>query len=280
MSTDSIKNWLNHCEIEEIKPWLYDFKNENLVKGIQNSNPILRIFEWYINYDEKYQEGEIENTELAKAIYCNLWNIDREIIFSARPFVDIDVMNSFWTIYQRAIKIDKNQDLYKWKNKKINEETFQYLINNYDEYLEINNNFEKYSSLTHTIGNFTLEPRGFNMGRQNSDYWDLGMILLQSFFNCLDGEDNWQNFVEKYFLQPYVNNSKEYAVTEFWNRKNNYVNPLNSKDVKSFISKANWCIEERGKLMIKKLCEDNNLTHYKFYDLYLKDLKVKFSDDR
>lgn len=280
MNTVLIENWLNYCETEKIEPWRYDFKTENLVKGVQNPNPILRIFEWYINYDEKYQEGEIENTELAKEIYCNLWNIDEKIIFLDRPFVDIDVMNSFWTIYQRAIKIDKNQDFYKWKNKKINEETFQFLMNNYDKYSEINKNFEEYSSLTHTIGNFILEPRGFNMGRQNSDYWDLGMILLQSFFNCLDGEDNWKNFVEKYFLQPYVNNSQEYVVTEFWDRKNNYVNPLNNQDVKSFIAKANWCIEERGKLMIKKLCEDSNLTHYKFYDLHLKNLKVKFSDDQ
>ena len=266
MNTVLIENWLNYCETEKIEPWRYDFKTENLVKGVQNPNPILRIFEWYINYDEKYQEGEIENTELAKEIYCNLWNIDEKIIFLDRPFVDIDVMNSFWTIYQRAIKI--------------NEETFQFLMNNYDKYSEINKNFEEYSSLTHTIGNFILEPRGFNMGRQNSDYWDLGMILLQSFFNCLDGEDNWKNFVEKYFLQPYVNNSQEYVVTEFWDRKNNYVNPLNNQDVKSFIAKANWCIEERGKLMIKKLCEDSNLTHYKFYDLHLKNLKVKFSDDQ
>lgn len=117
------------------------------------------------------------------------------------------------------------------------------------------------------------------MGRQNADYWDFGMLLFHSFFNCLDGESNWEKFVEKFFLQSYINNSNEYVVTEFWNR-NNYVNPRNNEDIESFILKVNWCIEERGKLMIKKICEDNNLIHYKFYDSHLKILEVKFSEDQ
>ncbi|MGX9292905.1 hypothetical protein ACSLGF_17250 [Bacillus sp. A015] len=89
---------------------------------------------------------------------------------------------------------------------------------NFRDFELVKNNisaFEKFAALSHSIGNFTVIPHWMNIGRYNfsQDYWD---VTLQSFFYLFKSMGCWKNFIETYFLQPYVNNDEEWTVSEFW----------------------------------------------------------------
>ena len=55
----------------------------------------------------------------------------------------------------------------------------------FNHYENINNHPDvmRFATVTHTIGNMTLLPKGFNVGRAiaTRDYWDLTLMSLQSF---------------------------------------------------------------------------------------------------
>ncbi|MCW4682261.1 hypothetical protein ON127_13025 [Bacillus pumilus] len=143
--------------------------------------------------------------------------------------------------------------------------------------------FEKFATATHCIGNFTVLPHWMNSGRYlfSQDYWDVTMYSLFEFFQPLGC---WKQFVERYFLQPYVNNDEEWTVSEFWKGhfdsigNYNHLKPQNEQELSEYLHKVNLRIEERGKWMIKKVCEELKLQHFTFYD-ELKDRQIRFSNE-
>ncbi|MGX7031148.1 hypothetical protein [Vagococcus zengguangii] len=275
---DIVVEWLEYCDLNGIKPWEYDFKNEVLIEGNSlNQNPIVSIFEWYINKSNKFLVGvEIENTDLASEIYRLLWEINEDAMSKKRSSLDRDVMNSFWNIYKADIKLSYGLYLNKWSDNKINEKAIQFLIDNYPTYISTNNRIFLYSKYTHTIGNFIIETKGFNMGRKQNDYWDLALKLLYDFFKIMD-KDVWIKFIDTFMLHSFVNS--DYSLSYYWDRNNNDLGPNNEEEIVRFLRISTKSIEQRGKQMIKKICEDKNKIEYKFYKNYLVDLEVKYAED-
>lgn len=81
------------------------------------------------------------------------------------------------------------------------------------------------------------------------DYWDLTLKSLYDFLYPLDA---WNNFVEKYYLQPFLN--KDLKPVEFWdNHFNDSVNITDKNQVQQFLFRVNRSIAERGKFIKRKL---------------------------
>ncbi|MCI2169974.1 hypothetical protein [Schleiferilactobacillus perolens] len=293
-SAQLIKQWLDKCEREGILPWKWDFKLESVagnnknVLDIQNeSDPIQRIFMWYRL--PKKESPETEQTELAKAIYTVAFGVDRKqlgIGFS------MDVMNSFWTTYQWAILkrygISFVKSIEFGNEHDTSDPADHSLRNEYSDYSAVNDLFKPFAAAEHTIGNFVLVSRGFNNGRGNYDYWDLGMWLIKTFLDYVESSA-WEGYVDKLFLQPFVTDT--YEVAEFWEDhfdESESIKPDGGEDkqktsqlISQWLNHTYLSIEERGKFITKTLCETLGEKDYQFYKTHLETLSFtpKFANE-
>lgn len=79
-----------------------------------------------------------------------------------------DTMCSFWTTYKQALWLTTGRMFTRGSEMKLLEHFDDYTINR-------DANVQRFAMLTHTVGNFTLVPAGFNKARYQGtyDYWDL-----------------------------------------------------------------------------------------------------------
>lgn len=282
----AIENWFDKCEQNHLLPWEYDFKSEltDIDKLIDDEqDPIKRLLVCWQHEDSI--KSEVEKTELAISIYSVLWKFDT----SNPKRIDLDVMNSFWTSYKLALKLKYNNSPSKWieqgLGRRLNYETMEKLIQNYTKYSEVNDLFRNLAKYTHTIGNLIVETKGFNRGRANDDYWDLALLEVKAYFDLIN-TTIWKDYIDKMYLRPFVSNN--YEISELW--KDHFLKSMPVKPkpedcslrlINEFQSRACSSIEERGKFMIKSLCEKTGLTNYSFYETQLKDLypTPKFSNE-
>ena len=207
-----------------------------------------------------------------------------------------ETMNSFLTTFKCALALEQSSDcdtqsdklviksgkklpfsdLYD-KDKNIEEQpymAFDVVKSNQDA-------FRKFAKLTHTIGNFTVLPHWMNTGRSNlsQDYWDIFLLSLQEWLHLISPtSEAWINFIELYYLQPYVN--KDYQIEPLW-KNDSYTTPIlkEKEDFPIFLKSVNERIEERGKYMIKQICDRLNRTDFNFYK-EIRDMdKIRFSDE-
>ncbi|MEH7674702.1 MULTISPECIES: hypothetical protein [Bacillus] len=267
-----IIEWFQKCEGLEIKPWEWDFKQSYIKEPIPKDKSSIELILDYKS--RKLKEIGICNvTKKAgrKAdcdkepfyIYQLLWSTDYEpkpksqLSLDRHNLLRGETMNSFITTFNHSKKLTSDNHL--------------------------NHDFEKFATATHYIGNFTVLPHWMNSGRYlfSQDYWDVTMYSLFEFFQPLGC---WKQFVERYFLQPYVNNDEEWTVSEFWKGhfdsigNYNHLKPQNEQELSEYLHKVNLRIEERGKWIIKKVCEELELQHFTFYD-ELKDRQIRFSNE-
>ena len=274
MEDINVIDWLNYCDENNIKPWLWDFKNYSL-SPFQNDSITA-----FLKYKELPKNEGIDCDKAAFYLYNILgWQNTTEDIIRG------ETMNSFITTFNEAIK--DSSDYYTIANrlgKKPRDRHIPYsTLYQYQNYLKfdiIQNNlddFQKFATLTHTIGNFTVLPSWMNTGRYyfSRDYWDITLLSLQEWLNILS-PDAWTNFVETYYLQPYVNT--EYNVELFWEGHDKKILPK-KENYPVFLKKVNERIEERGKYIIKQICNKLNKTDFNFYtDLETMD-KIKYSNE-
>ena len=274
MDNTKVIEWLNYCDQNNIKPWLWDFKNYSL-SPFQNDSITA-----FLKYKELPKNEGIDCDKAAFYLYNILgWQNTTEDIIRG------ETMNSFITTFNEAIK--DSSDYYTIANrlgKKPRDRHIPYSTlyqnQNYLKFDIIQKNikeFELFAILTHTIGNFTVLPSWMNTGRYyfSRDYWDITLLSLQEWLNILS-PDAWTNFVETYYLQPYVNT--EYNVELFWEGHDKKILPK-KENYPVFLKKVNERIEERGKYMIKQICNKLNKTDFNFYtDLETMD-KIKYSNE-
>ena len=267
-------DWLNYCDANNIQHWLWDFKNYSL-SPFQNDSITA-----FLKYKELPKNEGIDCDKAAFYLYNILgWQNTTEDIIRG------ETMNSFITTFNEAIK--DSSDYYTIANRLGKEPRDRhipystlYQNQNYLMFDNIQNNlddFQKFATLTHTIGNFTVLPSWMNTGRYyfSRDYWDITLLSLQEWLNILS-PDAWTNFVETYYLQPYVNT--EYNVELFWEGHDKKILPK-KENYPVFLKKVNERIEERGKYMIKQICNKLNKTDFNFYtDLETMD-KIKYSNE-
>lgn len=193
-------NWLKKCdEPGNAIPWEYDFKQEVFIQKswspVFNENPVKRILEKDCGLYGT-PSCETEDSMLMQAIYHILWgSYSKNVIREEKGNCDADVMNSFWTIFKNFTS-SKFNDFFKdartiyprssFPNKGTfsnEDEKARNLLSDYEVYGAIsggswitlfidnyedvfeelnNDNLQKFAVFCHTLGNFTLTPKGFN----------------------------------------------------------------------------------------------------------------------
>ncbi|PKE15989.1 hypothetical protein [Macrococcoides caseolyticum] len=171
-----------------------------------------------------------------------------------------DTMNSFWNIYSRFMNIKYADDIEKKGElncRKSNWPTIAsipYILKNFSSFDEVHNNKEllNFANNVYTIGNFIVWPHIINSGRSLStnDYFDLTLHMMYEFLEPIDA---WDNFIEKYFLEDYID--KNNIPIYFWKGHNNNIKPLEEKDIIRFLKRVNLRICRRGILIVKNLRE-------------------------
>ncbi|MEW4104637.1 hypothetical protein Q0N76_18105 [Bacillus altitudinis] len=267
-----IEGWFQKCEELEIKPWEWDFKQSYIKEPIPKDKSSIELI---LDYKSR---------KLTEIGICNVTKRrGRDADCDKEPFYIYQLLWS--TDYKPEPKSQLNLDRYNL----IRGETMNSFITTFNHsktltYVShIKHKFEKFATATHCIGNFIVLPHWMNTGRYkfSQDYWDVTMYLLFEFFQPLGC---WKQFVERYFLQPYVNDDEEWTVSEFWEGhfagigNYNQLKPQNEQELSEYLHKVNIRIEERGKWMIKKVCEELKLQHFTFYD-ELKDRQIRFSNE-
>lgn len=286
MENKKIIKWLNYCDSQNIKPWLWDFKN--CYSDDLSTNNLCNILK-YKSYELIKPTEFCVTGKSGKDADC-----DKEAFYlyqmlgwqnSVKDIIRGESMNSFITTFNEAIKDSSDYGTLskvlgiKEKERHISYSTL-YQSQNYLIFDNIQNNlddFQKFATLTHTIGNFTVLPSWMNTGRYyfSRDYWDITLLSLQEWLNILS-PDAWTNFVKTYYLQPYVNT--EYNVELFWEGHDKKILPK-KENYPVFLKKVNERIEERGKYLIKQICNKLNKTDFNFYtDLETMD-RIKFSNE-
>ena len=301
---ETVIKWLEYCHKKQRKPWLWDFKNcytDSLPKDS------ITAFLKYKNGKSKdtTRNGESKGTTR----FCitgkkgSRADCDKEAIGlyqvlgwqnSAKDIIRGETMNSFLTTFKCALEQSSDcdtqsdklviksgkklpfSDLYDEK-KNIKEQPYM-------AFDVVKNNrpaFQTFAKLTHTIGNFTVLPHWMNTGRSNlsQDYWDIFLLSLQEWLDLISPtSEAWINFIELYYLQPYVN--KDYQIEPLW-KNHSYTTPIlkEKEDFPIFLKAVNERIEERGKYMIKQICDRLNRTNFNFYK-EIRDMdKIRFSDE-
>ena len=294
---DTVIKWLEECDRTKKEPWLWDFKN-CYIDSLPEDN--ITAFLKYKDGEFKDNTSDFNITEKAGIdADCDKEAIELYKVVgwqnSATDVIRGETMNSFLTTFNRAIwrssnyntlikelGINNRKDYYSIPDQPNNNNQPQ--VPNYQRFDIINPNlpaFQTFATLTHTIGNFTVLPHWMNTGRSklSQDYWDIFLLSLQEWLDLISPtSEPWINFIELYYLQPYVN--KDYQIEPLW-KNHSYTNPILKKkeDFPIFLNAVNERIEERGKYMIKQICDRLNRTDFNFYK-EIRDMdKIRFSDE-
>ncbi|MBG9817839.1 hypothetical protein [Bacillus safensis] len=286
-----IEGWFEKCEQLKIKPWEWDFKQSYIKEPIsENTSPIRLMLEYKMR--ELKEIGMCNSTgKTGKKADC-----DKEpssiydVVWSTDEVIRGETMNSFITTFNHSIlkssnSVEEFEKIGILTDKSITKQYAKLISNDFNKFNLIDDRieeFKKFATATHCIGNFTVLPHWMNSGRYlfSQDYWDVTLYSLFEFFQPLGC---WKQFVERYFLQSYVNNDEEWTVSEFWEGhfesigNYNQLKPQNEQELSEYLHKVNLRIEERGKWIIKKVCEDLELQHFNFYDELI-DMQIRFSN--
>lgn len=228
----------------------YDFKNESPTDKVKNEeDPIKKFLLYHLDYAKT--GFDCDCCELAKEMYKKLWSLNDKELKS----YDCDTMNSFSRLYRLLLK--SYDDVY-WKKTEISHPPTRskWLLKDevYEHYKVINENesVKEFARLTHTLGNFTLLPKGFNVKRNilHHDYWDLTL----QYFNVFLGDNAFVPFVEKYYYKNYLDEEK---VELYWegHSLNQIALPrdLSYGQIIEIIEKMNGKIKARGKEILEEL---------------------------
>lgn len=271
-----LTEWLNYCKNKHILPWKYDLKSEIYCKVDFNDEPVKRLLKSWAGmyfsqlYHQKkygkyveYVDVEIEDCDLMQCIYKVLWGkITKNASESVRKVhktdsVEADIMNSFFSPYKKALK---KRGLRTWQSRFYCEKKGDYqknagdmheLLSHYYEkpYIEINNGFCEFAELTHTIGNCTLVPLGFNFkDHQDRTYsWSEALRKmeeadLKSLFSKRQNQNKNSHNIEDY--------RKTFLMNDYYSGKNMF-----GYGDTDYVEKVTEAIEKRGIEMTFKLCD-------------------------
>lgn len=302
-----VTDWLKDCDKQGILPWKYDFKQEVFQNSLSfDDNRVKRILAKESGFYGK-AKCETEDSSLAQNIYKILWNTySKNVIQEEKGNCDADVMNSFWTPFKyfssrKCPDFFRNNKKYPNKCGKFEkgdgllEYYIQFGVNegdswslailkSYDkdkELKELNNQkLQDFATLTHTIGNFTLVPKGFNSNngqsvveKNDAEHID-GIHKVNHNYHHYDISNSWSKALHEE-LYPLHWKKKKYLGCDSWKQyckkfymddyesSYSYANDSDTQD--QFLEKVNIAIEHRGKLMTKELCEKLDLTNLTFY---------------
>lgn len=269
----AVHKWLSMCAENSVLPWEYDLKNEiyPLTKKMAHENSYVKriLASWLGEYWEQKTtttvnskggkrviDTETEDSELMQCIYLVLWGLTSkntdQSVFNIN--IDADVMTSFWAPYKSALKAKHLRD---WQNNAYTKNNVRSLKELYDRcgddaYKDINSQFEEFAKYSHTIGNMTLVPRGFNASVHNdSQTW---RVNLNNNFEKNYKVYNWnilkvENFNEYKNAFLYEHNQIEITYSA------NNQSTISESDIEKITKTIPNEIESRGKDMVKILLD-------------------------
>lgn len=288
--------WLKYCDKNQFKPWLWDFKNcytdslpeDNITAFLKYKNGKFTNPNSFCITKKQGSSADCDKEAIGLYKVLGWQNLNTAITRG-------ETMNSFLTTFKCALELSSDYDTQSDKlgikpGKKLPFSNLYDTEKNikdqpYMAFDVVKNNlsaFQTFATLTHTIGNFTVLPHWMNTARYNfsKDYWDITLLSLQEWLNPTTPTSKaWINVVEMFYLQPYVN--KDYQTELFWeNHGFGYKNLYPDKqDFPVFLRAVNERIEERGKYMIKQICDRLNRTDFNFYKEIGDMDKIRFSDE-
>lgn len=180
-----------------------------------------------------------------------------------------DTMNSFWTIYKRALVLDGKPvsgagDIPAIRN---NQKSCRLSVD------AVRSQTELLAHLTHTCGNFIpvggkFQQRG---GPVTMDFWDITLQYVKEWYGGStgvgfltrcdkwlssfgEGSEGWNCFVEQNFLQPYTTfENGIYEVRRFFaGHTFSHLLPENNEELLACLRSMNASIIARGNLMLEK----------------------------
>ena len=118
----------------------------------------------------------------------------------------------------------------------------EFLLDNFTKFDRVHQDpqLKRFAELTHSIGNITVVPLGFNSGRSLSfkDYWDYSLEQLSIF---LASFHSWESYVHTYEMQPFLNEQYQ---------PENYMDP---EIYDEYLVQVNQRIEKRGQRIVNRL---------------------------
>lgn len=296
---------------ENFLPWEYDFKLEyenveekNFWNLCEEEDTIKRFFKYKIN-DTSF---DCDMCKLSREIYRKLWGWedisqkstimrygccpDLSSVISFGP----DTMNSYLTVFNRLNALLEEDGLRSEKSKEIVREIrgkircdsalyyYTLLIDRADKKVSWSSilkdkkkmtMWKKYAAYTHTLGNFTLVPAGFNTDRNRlfGDFWDLSLAYLRSkaYDSVWTGDSLFVKYINFFFLWDYVDNKninnyyvksllsngfkeKEYKFADGHSGVcyDGFLMPT-EREIYCFLDNCLWAIRRRGIFMIAML---------------------------
>lgn len=295
-----VTSWLTFCCDQKVNPWDFNFIKYNLKF---NSEDILNVLMDYLISKPKFTINKFNhkgNMAATGNVDCDkkAFPIYKVLGWQEIPDAPIrgDTINSFRTTFKKLLQQDyatrtnifgdkatnTAEKLKSWvQNNSVEKELKQFSFYHNENLIT---NIKLFAVLTHSIGNFTVLPYGINTQRgtgQAKDYWDLSLKGMHQYLLEFDhGATSWQAFIEKYYLQPYVNYNFE--PQELWDTHfHSAAIPQKPENFEQFYVNANLLIEERGKWITKLLCEKLALTDLDFYVANHLDQmkKIRFFND-
>lgn len=239
---------MNLQQFIEQDDYFYDFKNESPSNAVKEEQNALKK---YLNYKIDDTGFTCDRSVLAQALYHRIWEFSREDF----EVFDSDTMNSFFRIYRLLIlAYDRQQRDLRWQASGVTQDKarYQWLLDEYDYYAAINNHpvVQKFAALTHSLGNFTLVPKGFNLKRTQwlHDYWDLTLIHFRNELGLGDflAEAQWY-----YYEDAYLDNGD---IKKYWPghtiEQKALPKHFTCQEIIAVIAKMNEAIEVRGMQML------------------------------
>ncbi|MGX4763426.1 hypothetical protein [Holzapfeliella sp. JNUCC 72] len=296
-----VNEWFKACKDKNLKPWEWDFKRFYCEKYKQPTDNSIEFWLTYKNgllrdspalniTGAKGLKADFDKE--VKKIYEIIWGVDES------DNIKGETINSFKTTFNKAIILSNNR-FSTYEETQIDPKILlsnQYNIlfkeDNFEKFQIINDNlqeFQLFARNTSCIGNFMAIPPKMNLdkNRSSKDYIDVFLykiyrqmeLIDKSQSPLIDSNDIWKMFVQHHYLQPYIKNDAYFSVSEFWKGHFKNAIPKKSEHIDQFLKFVNPAIEERGKWLVKLLCEKCRLTSYDFYD-EIKDMdRPPFSNE-
>lgn len=252
----------------------YDFKNEAPWNDVRDEKDPIRKFEKYRSFNKNdTRKFDCDNSngscKLADHIYELLWDWSYRKRHSIPEMLQgkldarwdrlgSDTVNSFTTTYKRALEI-YSQD---------------------HNAVRDNKYLQKFATMTHTIGNFTLVPfklypqqdtKSFNQHRGANfgpyfvyDYFDLSLKLIKE--NV--GDREFKIYIDTFYLNDYVDH--EYNIIPLFKRHEELLNrekllldkpkvflPRDEAELNEYLMNIIKLIESRGHRIVEELVKDH-----------------------
>lgn len=247
---------------------------------------------WGIKLDFDYDDSLLSSYIFWKTLFPKQGNpiepkngLEYKLVIDGAEYRG-DTMNSWYTTVNEFVRKYGDHYVLEWNGRCIpsGHSTWEEFLSKPENYRRAFPSYiQEFLEAVYTIGNFVLVPMapggGFNTKRSGTyrDYWDLTLRGIYHYYEgeeCpalfqeketkawLDSFKNWDVFVEKNFMQPFVKDLGEghYGEPrELWDGhfdRGASAMPQNEEEFEQFFVSARTCILERGKLIAGKLKEN------------------------